>query len=144
MTGGTRPRAYTVCICLLQACCDHLTGSMNISGVRVAVAWAPLLCMLSVYAGPCFGCRGCRCHYTVAEAVDATTRESVACAMPRSQCRPYSAYELMIQSLLTLAAATCAACAAAVVQAKGELPLALPAAPHLVAADGSVKIPPKW
>ncbi|KAF6246112.1 Prp18 domain-containing protein [Scenedesmus sp. NREL 46B-D3] len=29
-------------------------------------------------------------------------------------------------------------------QAKGELPLALPAAPHLVAADGSVKIPPKW
>jgi hypothetical protein len=29
-------------------------------------------------------------------------------------------------------------------QAKGELPLALPAAPHLVAPDGSVKIPPKW
>ncbi|WIA14842.1 hypothetical protein OEZ85_001561 [Tetradesmus obliquus] len=29
-------------------------------------------------------------------------------------------------------------------QAKGEMPLALPAAPHLVAPDGSVKIPPKW
>eukprot|EP00775_Hariotina_reticulata_P006926 gene6926-7144_t len=29
-------------------------------------------------------------------------------------------------------------------QAKGELPLALPAAPHSMAPDGSVKIPPKW
>lgn len=28
-------------------------------------------------------------------------------------------------------------------QQKGELPAALPAAPHMLAADGSVKIPPK-
>jgi len=33
---------------------------------------------------------------------------------------------------------------AVAVQAKGELPLALPAAPHSMAPDGSVKIPPKW
>ena len=29
-------------------------------------------------------------------------------------------------------------------EAKGELPLALPAAPHHIDRDGSVKIPPKW
>jgi pre-mRNA-splicing factor 18 len=29
-------------------------------------------------------------------------------------------------------------------QARGEVPLALPAAPHHVASDGSVKIPAKW
>jgi pre-mRNA-splicing factor 18 len=29
-------------------------------------------------------------------------------------------------------------------EAKGELPLALPAAPHHIDKDGSVKIPPKW
>ena len=27
---------------------------------------------------------------------------------------------------------------------RGQLPAALPAAPHHVAGDGSVKIPPKW
>jgi pre-mRNA-splicing factor 18 len=29
-------------------------------------------------------------------------------------------------------------------QARGEVPLALPPAPHHVAPDGSVRIPPKW
>lgn len=29
-------------------------------------------------------------------------------------------------------------------QAHGEMPAALPAAPHMMAADGSVKIPQKW
>lgn len=29
-------------------------------------------------------------------------------------------------------------------QAHGEVPLALPAAPHMMAPDGSVKVPPKW
>ena len=29
-------------------------------------------------------------------------------------------------------------------QAQGQVPLALPAAPHMMAPDGSVKIPPKW
>lgn len=29
-------------------------------------------------------------------------------------------------------------------QAHGELPLALPAAPHMMASDGSVRIPQKW
>lgn len=28
--------------------------------------------------------------------------------------------------------------------AHGEMPAALPAAPHMMAPDGSVKIPPKW
>lgn len=29
-------------------------------------------------------------------------------------------------------------------QAQGQMPLALPAAPHMMASDGSVKIPQKW
>jgi hypothetical protein len=110
---------------------------MIISDVRAAVVWAPLLCIAQCLLDLAL----------VAEAVDATTSESLACAVPQGRWRPYSASELMIRSILTLATATCATAAAAAdvaVQAKGELPLALPAAPHLVAADGSVKIPPKW
>lgn len=29
-------------------------------------------------------------------------------------------------------------------QAQGDMPLALPAAPHMMAPDGSVKVPQKW